>query len=212
LYIVKIGSTQSRSPKQLYVIECSNGKYYVGQCATERVEARLMEHMNGEGSSWTRLHKPIRHLLIEDLNDPLDEDNMVLKQMRKHGIDNVRGGSYSQITLSDDQVQSLRRQLDHATDRCIRCGRDSHWANNCYAKTHIDGSLLQPHVRTSRDNESQGYYRRHQTLEQDDRPRAKARSVDRNEMAGNVCYRCGRDSHWANNCYAKTHIDGYPLN
>ena len=25
------------------------------------------------------------------------------------------------------------------------------------------------------------------------------------------CFRCGRNSHFANNCFAKTHYTGYPL-
>jgi GAG-polyprotein viral zinc-finger len=25
---------------------------------------------------------------------------------------------------------------------CYRCGRDSHWKPDCYAKTHLDGSIL----------------------------------------------------------------------
>lgn len=25
------------------------------------------------------------------------------------------------------------------------------------------------------------------------------------------CYRCGRTGHWANNCYAKSHVNGYGL-
>jgi GxxExxY protein len=38
-------------------------------------------------------------------------------------------------------------------------------------------------------------------------------SVDFQELeaATPVCKKCGRDSHMASGCYAKTHVDGYPL-
>jgi hypothetical protein len=31
------------------------------------------------------------------------------------------------------------------------------------------------------------------------------------EAASPVCKRCGRDSHMASGCYAKKHIEGYPI-
>ena len=80
---------------KLYVLRCENGKYYGGKCSAERFRARMDEHFSGRGSSWTVLHRPIECILVEDMCDSLDEDHMVLNQMREHGIDNVRGGSHS---------------------------------------------------------------------------------------------------------------------
>ena len=39
----------------------------------------------------------------------------------------------------------------HANKRCLRCGRDSHWVNNCYAKTNIFGDINNRHTKHQAD-------------------------------------------------------------
>ena len=34
------------------------------------------------------------------------------------------------------------QELEAASPVCRRCGRDSHMASGCYAKKHLDGSVL----------------------------------------------------------------------
>ncbi len=72
---------------------------YVGRCRSERVEERIDQHMRGQGAEFTRRFKPERLLHVRDSNNPFDEDAEVLSQMNIHGIQNVRGGSYSNIVL-----------------------------------------------------------------------------------------------------------------
>jgi predicted GIY-YIG superfamily endonuclease len=40
----------------VYILELLDNCYYVGR--SKCVEKRLMDHMQGKGSSWTQLHKP----------------------------------------------------------------------------------------------------------------------------------------------------------
>ncbi len=51
--------------------------------------------------------------------------------MEKYGIENVRGGSYSQIQLSDAQVKEIKNKLVSANDRCYECGESGHLKKNC---------------------------------------------------------------------------------
>ncbi len=115
----------------VYVLLCRGDRYYVGRCAADRVETRFDEHRRGVGAAFTRLHPP--HLLVSTAPaaSPLDEDAEVLRRMRAHGIDRVRGGSMSQIELPDDVVRTVRRMLDHADGRCFSCGRPGHFASSC---------------------------------------------------------------------------------
>lgn len=50
----------------VYVLECDNGSYYIGQ--TENLEKRWQEHISGRGAKWTKFHKPIRIIHYEELN------------------------------------------------------------------------------------------------------------------------------------------------
>jgi hypothetical protein len=120
-------------PNVVYVLECVDGKFYVGRCWADRLRQRLLEHRRGgpDSSLWTRMHRAIRILTARVSKDPLDEDRVVLDCMRTHGIDNVRGGSFGRPVLSPAQVDVLSRILDHAAGRCFVCRGLEHLARNC---------------------------------------------------------------------------------
>lgn len=171
----------------IYILKCEHRKYYIGK--TNNLEKRISDHCDDEkyGSAWTQKYKPIEIMQMYKYDTKYDEDKYVLLYMELYGIENVRGGSYSSVELTDEQISYIKRLINHANDKCLRCGRDSHFISNCYAKTHIDGHLLKSNNRI-------------------DKPR-----IEDDFVIVDVCLRCGRDSHQKQSCYAKTHIDGYDL-
>jgi hypothetical protein len=82
------------SANVMYVLKCQHGKFYVGRCVPRHLHARLMAHRMGRGSKWTQLHPAICIERARESWDPLDEDVEVLALMRRHGIEQVRGGSF----------------------------------------------------------------------------------------------------------------------
>jgi hypothetical protein len=66
----------------IYILFCEDNKYYVGRTG-----------------QW-------RGMCL----DSLDEDKLVLKYMRRFGVDNVRGESVPQINLSEDDKKILRNK------------------------------------------------------------------------------------------------------
>ncbi|MBB6154949.1 putative GIY-YIG superfamily endonuclease [Pseudomonas sp. JAI115] len=88
-----------RCLRYLYVLELENGKYYVGQAKDP--DRRIRKHFNGSGSEWTRMHRPVRELSRQSLDDvdyrtgELAENELVLQLMRQHGYHNVRGGFFA---------------------------------------------------------------------------------------------------------------------
>ena len=117
----------------LYILECTNCKYYIG--TTEKdVVTRLEEHMNKKGSAWTKKY-PVKKL-IKSINncDKYDEDKWTKIYMDKYGINNVRGGSYSQVTLPCDIIKLLEREVNHANKKCLFCGVKGHFINQCPSK------------------------------------------------------------------------------
>ena len=116
----------------IYILELEGKKYYVGK--TSNPDFRINHHFNGDGSIWTRKYKPIRlYTLIPDC-DNFDEDKYTKIYMKKFGINNVRGGSYSQIELSEEISKLLQKELMHAEDKCFFCGFNGHMVNDCELK------------------------------------------------------------------------------
>lgn len=170
----------------VYVLKCEGDKYYVGKSMS--VNYRLDQHFNEGGSSWTKKYKPVKVLALIYGCDKFDEDKYTLKYMEKFGIDNVRGGSWSKVVLTDNDKKQITQQLRGANDLCFncgsyghfasecdydyeppqvcyRCGRTGHVIEGCFARKHIDGYILT-------------YW---------------------NEP----CQRCGRRDHWKWRCFAE---------
>ena len=148
----------------IYVLRLQGGNYYVGK--TEDLVSRLKAHMEGVGSAWTKKYKVLEVEKIKEHQSPFEEDKLVKEYMSRYGIMKVRGGSYSSINLSSEQIDAIKHEIRGATDlcsscgksghfaascfkekptksqQCYRCGREGHYVNNCYARTDIDGDYL----------------------------------------------------------------------
>jgi|UniRef100_A0A6C0IUC8 hypothetical protein len=117
----------------IYILELQQKKYYIGK--TENPSFRLEQHFESDGSFWTKKYKPIS--IIENIAgcDVYDEDKYTIKYMEKYGINNVRGGSFCQIKLSDNNIITLEQIIKSVTDKCYICGRNDHFAIDCKEKS-----------------------------------------------------------------------------
>ena len=162
----------------IYILSLEGGHYYVGK--TDDLVSRLKAHLDGRGSEWTKRHRVKEVITILTNKSPFEEDKQVKEYMAKYGIDKVRGGAYSSLYLSAEQMNTIEREIRGAKDLCsscgkaghfardcskpktnsghvcYRCGRTGHYANVCYAKTDIDGELLDSD--DSDDSGSDGEY------------------------------------------------------
>lgn len=170
--------------KTVYVLELADECYYVG--STHHLAHRLEQHRLGTGSAWTRLH-PMIHLVKQFAGSLFDEERTVLEYMRVHGIDRVRGASYSNVVLSQEQFLAARRAIYHAMEQCLACGSKDHWITRCRATIcYRCGAVGHPATGCNATTHCAG-----------------------GRLDG--CVRCGRESHWAIRCRQNTDVYGRTL-
>ena len=183
----------------IYTLQLDEGFYYV--VSSKNVQARFQQHLQGNGSAWTRLHRPIRIDTCvpcgKGETPGLKEDSCVKELMIHHGMEKVRGGQYSNCQLSEAQEHELTRTIRHAANHCLQCGREGHYAKNCYARTDTSGR----YITGKRITESPARARTHERV---------GRSLGMPSNA-DKCFRCGREGHSSNSCYAKTDVSGRPI-
>ncbi len=114
---------------KIYLLELEGNKYYIGK--TNVLKDRVIQHFSGKGSKWTKLHKPKQVISVLDGTDVFDEEKHTLLAMHKYGIMNVRGGSYTTVNLSDNDVQKITEILRSMNDECYKCGKKGHFADKC---------------------------------------------------------------------------------
>ena len=114
----------------IYILKLNNNKYYVGK-TNRTVNDRYQEHLDGNGSIWTKKYKPQSIIKQIENSSPFDEDRYVKEYMAIYGIENVRGGSYNQEELNCDTIKFLKNELRTSNNECYKCGSTSHFASEC---------------------------------------------------------------------------------
>lgn len=144
----------------IYILLLEEEKFYVGYSARP-IGDRFLEHFNHKGSQWTSLYRPIEVLEVRS-GGKREENEVTLELMEIYGWWNVRGGNWCQVEMSSCPSALLERRRIHipeplnrqisyysgsinrqkSSSNCYRCGRSSHYSNNCYARTHVNGQRL----------------------------------------------------------------------
>lgn len=96
--------------KILYVLLLEDKKYFVYYTLTDIHEVVLLECQLL--NSFVRKYNPINIVEQKSYVEIEDIDKYVKKYMNLFGIDNVRGGSYSNEFLEDYKIKTLQSELD----------------------------------------------------------------------------------------------------
>ena len=151
-------SVQRLRMVNIYVLELQGNKYYVGK--TNHTFQRFNQHKSGSGAKWTQKHK-VKDLFAfhKDMKDT-DENKITIQMMKKYGVRNVRGGSWTKVNMTEAEIKRLEKRISARGKRrskssstkkttrakkkisCTRCGRTSHTVEKCYARFHANGKSL----------------------------------------------------------------------
>ena len=125
----------------IYILKLRNEKYYIGK--TTNLENRINQHEAGYGSEWTKLHRPISVIDTMVQNIDFSELAITLQYMKKYGIDNVRGASYSNINLTDNQKTEIKTHIRGEYNLCLLCGNEGHFIKDCPQSRSCLGKIFE---------------------------------------------------------------------
>lgn len=89
-----------------YILECSNGQYYVG--STKDLEKRLQEHQAGLGGEFTRAHLPVKLIYYEEYQSV---EQAFHRERQLHGWSRAK-----KEALICGDMESLKRLSKSKTD------------------------------------------------------------------------------------------------
>lgn len=197
-----------RRPAHIYALTLDHGKFYVGK--SNDVERRFREHVAGTACEWTRTHRVRgQPIMLEAAND-FNEDVWTKRYMKIYGIDNVRGGVYTQLELSEAQRVMLLSELQGADDRCFNCSKTGHFAKECPTRRVTSSPARRDvPVVSSAANENLAAMRSIQTLVTSLAQVAAAVSLaqrqqcdeaDGSDSHSSACFECGALDHFVREC------------
>ncbi len=181
--------------KILYILKLEQDKYYVG--ITDNFEKRLNEHKNGTGSVWTKLYKYINTFENKEVSNELaeyEETKLTCKLMLDFGVNNVRGAQFCQIEpFFKEDIEHLVSTIGH---------------NLKMKYEDVRLKIIQMIEFKENNNEYEEFS---EFSECSDEEFSECSDEEYEEYNYGTCFRCGRNNHYANSCYAKTNVYGQLL-
>ena len=116
-------------PSFIHILKLEENKFFIVKSKQNVI--KTINHLK-KISDWIQKY-PYRSIMKEDLDpNEINVDIWTLKYIEKFGIDNVRGGSYYQLNLSDKQKGLINNSLFRNIKKCIQCNKENFIPLNYY--------------------------------------------------------------------------------
>ena len=109
----------------IYTLALKDGKYYVGKSKGDNVN-----------SSWINQYPVMSVIETIENSESEDEDTITIRYMNQYGIDNVRGGLFSNTILSKTECETIERMLNKTSITCYICGGCDHFSKWCTLRSY----------------------------------------------------------------------------
>lgn len=103
---------ESDNVRKIYCLSLADDKYYIER--TNYIDKRLSLHRERKACAWTALYEVIDvvEIVTAHVNEaPAVEREVVERYMKRYGVDNVRGGPFSSVNLTDRDYRRLCKKL-----------------------------------------------------------------------------------------------------
>ena len=103
----------------VYTLLLQEDHYYAGLSGSwESLGGRLESHLDGHGSSWTRLHPPLKVLEAKYGSKTVERDT-TMQLMRDKGWTKVRGAGWTPVLIRMPRFLERETHLKHLQTRTV---------------------------------------------------------------------------------------------
>lgn len=190
-------------PSLIYIVECSNEKYLIGNIAESKQDSILASCVT-YAPRWTSVYPPLRVLRIFPATKDMNEDKCTKIYMKSFGISNVRGGKYRELVLSKVEFEKIQSDISECNDDIESTLSCKSSPTESY-ETGTDGISVESDNEKKNSSINGGI-----NVEQESKEVfLVTKSVKAKEPVNNAsCQRCSRTGHKADGCFAKTKLNG----
>jgi hypothetical protein len=114
----------------IYILQLGHENYYIGK-TNQPFDGKNQSYFWNDSCEWLNKYPPVSVLDVFENCDDYDVDKTTLKMMSLHGVEHVRGGSFIDVELSDDQIQMICRMIETAEHKCFLCRSAYHISEHC---------------------------------------------------------------------------------